>query len=189
MKHFLTIVLLVMCAHFAFCQVETAEPMYDSVEYEYCATNRNPLYLFGSPFSSHFAEIKYMGTIKEFGAGVTYTYLPEVTGWNVYGAWSPSSYWLGGGMSYRLSKPWSIQDWHTYANVGIRNIVDPGIGTGVRPTLEMGLRWAKGEDVSGFSFSSGSLSLLTDFHQMYITINFGLLIGILASAGILMAQY
>lgn len=189
MKYFVTIALLILTFNFAAAQVEFPQIANDTTEILYSKTNKNPLYLFGSPFSAHFAEVKYLGSTKEFGAGVTYTYLPEVMGFNVYGAWTHSSSWLGAGMAYRLSKPWSNRDWHAYGNVGIRNISDPYFGSGIRPTLELGVRWAKGEDAGAFCFNSSSVSMLTDFHQVYLTVNFGLIIGILASAGILMAQY
>lgn len=186
MKQLYVFFLILLCSFGLSAQVDSTL-YYNSDESQlvYSKPNVNLLKLFGSSFSEHFAEVKYLASTTEFGVGFNYSHIPELWGYNVTAAYSPSSIWMGGGACLRLSDPWSEFDWHIYGNAGLRMYHLPDNHL-VRPTLEVGFRWAKGVDVGKFSVNSGALGILTDFRQMYITINFGLLVGVLASTGLLM---
>lgn len=168
----------------------------DDTAYEeegYSATYRNPIYYFGNPFCAHFAECRF--TIGEaFGLGVSYTYLPEV--WGIHATVGTflridhdlhcSNLMLSVGPDYRLSKPWSLYDFHFFGSIGIR-CLDRDKTIPARPTLEVGAQMSHAGNPGGFCFNSGSLSLLTDFQHFYVTLGVSLSLSVIASSLVILA--
>lgn len=150
----------------------------------YSPSRVNPLRLFGSPFCNHFAEFKYFGGWDDYGVGLSYTYLPELWGGHVTAYVGDMSYSIMAGAEYRLSKPWNNVDWHLYGSVGVRQKQCMGVTT--RPMAELGLRVANGGPKGGFCYSSGTLGVMYDGRDAYVTIGFGVSITALASAFILL---
>lgn len=135
-------------------------------EDEYQMPNINPIYYFGSLFSEHFAEAKlFLGT-EDVGAGLSYSYLPEVWGFNL-NAYAHNTLWVLAGPEYRLSKPWNTADWHLYGCVGIN--YDEDFAT-TRPAMEVGVRASFFNYDTKFCFNSVSLGVLTDFDGTYVTV-------------------
>ncbi len=158
---------------------------YDSAYYEdepVQAPNINPIYYFGSPFSAHFAELKFFAGIGDRGFGIDYAYLPEVWGFHVNGMVGRAGYWVSAGGDLRLSKPWSKADWHCYGSVGVSGGDNP-----LRPTLEAGVRVAAVEHDGKFCITSGTLGVMTNFQGVFVTVGFGLSICVLASAAVFLA--
>lgn len=160
--------------------------IYDDVVYK--APNRNPIYYFGSPFASHFAELDFM-IGNDLGAGITYTYLPEVWGGHITGIAGFTARWLLVGTDYRLSKPWTKSDWHMYGSIGYRHGTNNGtlLGTanreniGFRPALEAGFRYGNIPHRGSFCMNSFKVGVLTDFQDIYVTLGFSFSIALLAS--------
>lgn len=150
----------------------------------YSQSRVNPLRLFGSPFCNHFAEFKYFGGWDDYGVGVSYSYLPEIWGGHVTAYVGEISYSILAGAEYRLSKPWNDLDWHLYGSFGVRQNHYMGVST--RPLAELGLRVASGGPESGFCFSSGTIGVMYDGRDAFVTIGFGLSITALASAFLLL---
>ncbi len=146
--------------------VDTSAATYDTVQYS--APKINPIRYFGSPFCSHFADIKLLVGVEDFGVGLDYAYLPELWGFGLSGYLGYANLWLSGGVQYRLSKPWSRYDWHFYGHAGVSCI--DGSFRHVRPALEAGVRMAAPTGMGQFCYSSGSLGVLTDFSGIYLTV-------------------
>lgn len=190
MKRILTLTALLLAGVYGYAQNDKVD---DSLYYaysaiddtvEYHAPKRNPIYYFGNPFNDHFAEIRLFAGPYDAGVGLDYTYLPEVWGFNLSGNIGFANLWLSGGTSYRLSKPWSNNDWHLYGNVGI--CCEDGSFRHIRPTLEVGIRWASPEGIRHFCYSSGTLGVMTNFDGVYFTLGFGLSVGALFSLVLLL---
>jgi len=159
-------------------------------EVTYRAPNRNPIYYFGSPFANHFAELNFMLGGTDLGIGLTYTYLPEVWGAHVSGITSFTARWLMVGADYRVSKPWTKNDWHLFSSFGYRHgtynralmasASKDNIGFG--PAMEVGVRVGRIPDWGSFCMTSASLGVLTDFRNVYISLGFSASVAILASS-------
>ena len=146
--------------------------------------NRNPIYYFGSPFCEHFLEAKAsVDFVGNWGAGLAYTYLPEVWGFGV-DILAGSDFWISTGAAYRLSKPWNRHDWHLYGNIGF--MCEDYKFFKLRPTTEIGIRMASVESLGSFSFNSWSLGIMTDYQHIYPTISVNLSLSILVSAFLLL---
>ncbi len=160
----------------------------------YKAPNRNPIYYFGSPFASHFAELDILLGSNDMGIGLTYTYLPEVWGGHITGMAGFTGRWLMAGADYRLSKPWNKTDWHLYGSLGYRYgtyndilLSEASIDyIGYRPAIELGLRLGGIPSWGSFCINSFKLGMLTDFHNVYVTLGFSASIALLASTGLLL---
>lgn len=158
-------------------------------EVHYKAPNRNPIYYFGSPFASHFAELNFMLGSDDMGIGLTYAYLPEVWGGHITGMVGFRARWLMLGADYRLSKPWTKSDWHLYGSFGYRHGAlngsllssTPKDQMGFKPAAEVGIRLGRIPSWGSFCLSSASLGLLTDFNNVYVTFGFSTSFALLAS--------
>ncbi len=158
-------------------------------EVRYKTPNRNPIYYFGSPFASHFAELNFMLGSNDLGTGLTYTYLPEVWGGHITGMVGFTGRWLMAGGDYRFAKPWSRADWHLYGSLGYRygSLNGTILSTasldhiGYRPAMEVGIRLGGIPSRGSFCMNSAKLGLLTDFQNVYVTIGFSASIAIMAS--------
>lgn len=146
--------------------VDTAAATYDTVQYS--SPRINPIRYFGSPFCEHFAQLKLLAGSSDFGVGLDYAYIPELWGFGVAGYIGYANLWLAGQVDYRLSRPWSRHDWHLYGNGGIR-CADGRFGE-MRPMLETGVRMCSPQGMGSFCYYSGSLGVLTDFHDIYLTV-------------------
>lgn len=159
----------------------------------FSATNRNPIYTFGSPFCEHFAELKFFLGTTDMGMGINYTYLPEVWGGHVSGDIGFDSKWLLAGADYRLSKPWNLSDFHVYGGLGFRygdnnKVAFPTDEENLcmRPAMEVGVRWASDDGLGRFCMTSGTIGILTDFVNTYVTIGFSSSLALLASVFLLL---
>lgn len=158
-------------------------------EPQYRAPNRNPIYYFGSPFASHFAELNIMLGREDLGVGLTYTYLPEVWGSHITGMIGLGARWLMVGTDYRLSKPWNKRDWQLYGSLGYRHgTLDRTLlsaasaeNIGYSPAMELGIRVGKIPSWGSFCMTSASLGVLTDFQNVYVTLGFSTSMALLAS--------
>lgn len=153
-------------------------------DYEYSASKYNPLKYFGSPFAVHFGEVKYIIGKKEMSYGINYANIPELWGWHIWSAISNKRSWVTAGADYRLSKPWSKYDCSTFGSLGI-NITN-GINPNYKPTFEIGFRIAEGETAGKFNFFSGTMSLITDGQNFYVSIGMSLVIGVLGTSFLLL---
>lgn len=198
MKKLITALLLVLAVSATWAQsdstdipdtaIDTANSaaidLFNDEEYTFSKPNRNPIYYFDSPFCDHFLEIKFLAG-RDFGVGLTYSYLPEVLGFNVGSLYSGDDLWINAGVDWRASKPWAQSDWQLFANGGIKMPLDDQ--SKIRPTVELGVRWASDARLGRFCFSSGSLGLMTDFNNVYFTLGVGLSISILTTAFVALA--
>lgn len=158
-------------------------------EVAYRAPNRNPIYYFGSPFASHFAELNFIVGDSDLGIGLTYTYLPEVWGGHLFGYAGFTARWLMVGADYRLSKPWSKADWQLFGSLGYRHGSTDGellsasspSNIGYRPAMEVGIRVGGIPSRGSFCMNSASLGVLTDFQHYYLTLGFSASFAILSS--------
>lgn len=181
MKKVLTYVVILLLGVAASAQnhheVDTSAATYDTVEYH--APKKNPILYFGSPFCEHFAEFRLLFGQEDMGIGLMYSYLPELWGFNLTGTVGFDNLWLSAGAAYRLSKPWSSYDWHLFANAGVR--CPDGQFMHIAPTLEAGLRMSAPTGMWSFSYSSGSVSVLTDFSGVYFTLGLSVTLSTLFS--------
>jgi len=158
-------------------------------EVQYKAPNRNPIYYFGSPFASHFAELDFLFGADDMGIGLTYAYLPEVWGGHITGLTGFRARWLMVGADYRLSKPWSRFDWQLFTSLGYRhgtldNSLLSSAGPdhmGFGPAMQLGIRMGRIPYRGSFCLSSASLGVLTDFNQVFVTLGFSTSFALLAS--------
>lgn len=158
-----------------------------AMEYEeivYQAPNVNPIYLFGSPFCEHFAELGFLLGIEDQGIGLTYAYLPEVWGGHATAYMGYETLWLMGGADYRMSKPWSKCDVHLCGSAGVC-CMDRSFGQ-MRPAAGLGLRVSEPADRGRLSLVSGNVGVVTDFNTYYLTLGFSLSLAALASAFLLL---
>ena len=200
MKRAFILFCMMFAATFAFAQVKDST-LYQEEEFTYQRPNRNPLVLFGSPYSSHFAEAFLFIGSSGVGYGATYTYLPEVWGGHITGSWTPEGASLMGGASLRLSSAWATKDWQCYLGMGVRHntkvpeVYNPYTGlyesytSNYSPMLEAGFRVASANDVRDFSFISTSVGMMTDFQHAYLTIGFSLSVSVIASCFLALALY
>jgi len=163
-------------------------------EVQYRAPNRNPIYYFGSPFASHFAELNFLLGAHDLGIGLTYTYLPEVWGGHITGFTGLAARWLMVGADYRLSKPWTKSDWHLYGSFGYRHGTSDGsfLSSATRqkmvygPAMEVGVRLGRIPSWGSFCMTSGSLGVLTDFQTVYVALGFSTSLALFASTFMLL---
>ena len=151
-----------------------------SSEFVYQAPRVNPLRLFGSPFCEHFGEVKYSLGRGGLGIGFGYTYLPELWGFHLMGYLSDRSFTCMAGAGYRLSRPWQDIDWQLYGGVGLR--YRDYMNGELRPAAEVGVRVAGDNPYGKFCMTSGTLGLMTDGRQVYLTVGFGITICVVASS-------
>lgn len=153
-------------------------------EPEYRTPRRNVIYYFGSSFAEHFADVKCMIGADDVGIGLNYTFIPEVWGFNVTGYDCFDSRWALIGFNYRLSKPWQTCDWQVYGDLGMGYYHNPYMGPGLVPALEAGIRLGRSSN-RAFGHYSGTLGVLTDLHQTYVTFGLSLTLTTLASLSLL----
>ncbi len=191
MKRALIIGLLLLCLAPLRAQNDSvsASQIADTIysEEEYQMPNINPIYYFGSPFCEHFFEIKGFAGIDDFGIGITYTYLPEVWGGHATG-YTLNTLWMMAGVDYRLSKPWNDFDWQLYGSMGVFYDGDFAIWN---PAMEIGVRVASAANANmgNFCFNSGTLGLMTNFDEVYITLGASISLSAIFAACLLLIQY
>lgn len=197
MKRFFIIVLLFV-ATFGYVQAQTVDTTANAEDYDYQLPVRNPIALFGSPFSVHFAEVNFLASTSGFGAGASYTYLPELWGAHLMSYYANDAVGFAAGATYRIANFMAKNDWHAYAGIGFQHNllhnrpINPTTGVPIghnhyNPVFEAGIRVASGNEVGSFSFMSGSLGMMTDFQHTYITLGLSISISVIAAPFLLMA--